>query len=194
MLLRNLLETSKKCWAKWTNQFCQATLRLGYTNMPFCQRFCGPPDIRYNMKWHWQQKKISRYLRRWLGLPRSLSSTALYDVSNTLQFSLGGIVGEFKMARTRQAILYRDSKDPKVAEARIEVQTGRKWKASQELSIAEQRLKHKEGSWTMAGSLIKSWLLPEFQVEQRKIRKTVSPVVVQNFSIIGRSFYIYWNC
>lgn len=183
MLLRNLLETSKKCWAKWTNQFCQATLRLGYTNMPFCQRFCGPPDIRYNMKWHWQQKKISRYLRRWLGLPRSLSSTALYDVSNTLQFSLRGIVGEFKMARTRQAILYRDSKDPKVAEARIEVQTGRKWKASHELWVLNN-----------GSCLIKSWLLPEFQVEQRKIRKTVSPVVVQNFSIIGRSFYIYWNC
>lgn len=61
-----------------------------------------------------------------------------------------GLVEEFKVAKTREAILYRDSKDPKVAEAGIEVQTMRKWKASHELSTIEQKLRQKTLVGTVA--------------------------------------------
>lgn len=54
------------------------------------------------------------------------------------------------MARTREAILYRDSKDPKVAETGSETRTGKKWKASHELTTEEQILT--EGANRNSGS------------------------------------------
>lgn len=38
---------------------------------------------------------------------------------------------------------YRDSSDPKVANARIQVMTGRKWRAVEAVQEAEERLRHK---------------------------------------------------
>ena len=38
---------------------------------------------------------------------------------------------------------YRDSRDPKVAAAGIEVRTGRKWSAARELQVAEARVRQK---------------------------------------------------
>ena len=37
------------------------------------------------------EKKINSYLRRWLGLPQSLSSFALYGPTNSLQVSFKGL-------------------------------------------------------------------------------------------------------
>lgn len=59
------------------------------------------------------QKKISGYLRRCIDLPRSLSSTDLYEVSNALEILFRKVVEDFKVTR-RGEILYRDSKAPKV--------------------------------------------------------------------------------
>ena len=83
------------------------------------------------MKW-----KINIYLRRWLGLPRSLIRAALYCTSNALQLSSKGLVEEFVVSRTREAMLYRNSKNLKVAAAGIEVRTGKKWSAKKELGEA----------------------------------------------------------
>ena len=47
-------------------------------------------------------------------------------------------------------MLYRDSKDPKVAAAGIEVCTGRKWSAKKEMGNAEERLKQKALVGTVA--------------------------------------------
>lgn len=47
------------------------------------------------------------------------------------------------MARTRETLQYRDSKDFKVASAGIEVRTGRKWKAVKTVEVAESRLRQK---------------------------------------------------
>ena len=72
------------------------------------------------------ERKINNYLRRWLGFPRSLSSTALYGSSNALQLPFKGLMKEFVVSQMREVMLYRDSKDPKVATAGIEVCTGKK--------------------------------------------------------------------
>ena len=71
------------------------------------------------------ERKVNNYLRRWLGFPRSLSSAALYGSSNALQRPFKGLMEEFVVSRTREVMLYRDSKDPKVVTAGIEVRTGR---------------------------------------------------------------------
>ncbi|TWW53841.1 hypothetical protein D4764_0194930 [Takifugu flavidus] len=89
------------------------------------------------------ERKISSFLRRWLGLPRSLNSAALYGTSNTLQLPFSGLTEEFKVARTREALQYRDSRDCKVSSAGIEVKTGRKWKAEKAVDVAESRLRQK---------------------------------------------------
>ncbi|KAK7889536.1 hypothetical protein WMY93_025096 [Mugilogobius chulae] len=96
------------------------------------------------------ESKVSSYLRRWLGLPRSLSSTALYGRKNKLQLPFNSLAEEFKVTRARQVLLYRDSSDSKVARAGIEVRTGRKWKAHDAVAQAEARLKHSELTGTLA--------------------------------------------
>lgn len=45
---------------------------------------------------------------------------------------------------------YRYSRDPKVAAAGIEVNTGRKWNAARELQVAEARLRQKALVGTVA--------------------------------------------
>ncbi|XP_035990671.1 uncharacterized protein LOC118562404 [Fundulus heteroclitus] len=96
------------------------------------------------------ERKISSFLRKWLGLPRSLTSAALYGTSNILQLPLSGLTEEFMVARTREALQYRDSKDGKVSAAGIEVRTGRKWKAREALELAESRLRQKALVGTVA--------------------------------------------
>ena len=88
------------------------------------------------------ERKVSKYLRRWLGLPRSLSSIALYADKLKLRLPFSSLNEEFKLSRTREVMQYRDSSDAKVAQAGIEVRTGRKWSAQQAVDMAESRLQH----------------------------------------------------
>ena len=96
------------------------------------------------------ERKISGFLRRWLGLPKSLSSAALYGKSNAIRLPFSGLVEEFKVTKTRETLMFRESKDPKVAAAGIEVRTGRRWDAEKELRSAEERLRHKQILGTVA--------------------------------------------
>ncbi|XP_029943214.1 uncharacterized protein LOC115385372 [Salarias fasciatus] len=88
------------------------------------------------------ERTISQFLRRWLGLPRSLSSIALYGHSTMLQLPISGLSEEFMVTRAREVMMYRDSADKKVATAGILVKTGRKWKAKEAVDRAEARLQH----------------------------------------------------
>ena len=96
------------------------------------------------------ERKISSYLRRWLGLPRSLTSAALYSRRNKLQLPFSSLEEEFRVSRTREALLYRDSSDTRVASAGIVVRTGRKFRAQEGLEQAESRLRHKALVGTLA--------------------------------------------
>lgn len=94
------------------------------------------------------QRKISGFLLKWLGLPRSLNSAALFGTSNILQLPFSGLTEEFKVARTREALQYRDSRDGKVSSAGIQVRTGGKWWAE---SSGDGRVRPKaEGTGTSA--------------------------------------------
>lgn len=67
----------------------------------------------------------------------------MYGASNSLHVPFSGLTEEFKVAHTREAVQYRDSKDCKVASAGIEVRTGRKWKAEKAVEVAESCLRQK---------------------------------------------------
>ncbi|CAJ1075238.1 LOW QUALITY PROTEIN: uncharacterized protein LOC109089580 [Xyrichtys novacula] len=88
------------------------------------------------------ERKVSRFLRRWLGLPRSLSSIALFGHNTKLQLPFSSPSEEFKVTRAREVLLYRDSADTKVSSAGVEVRTGRKWRAKDAVERAEARLQH----------------------------------------------------
>lgn len=90
------------------------------------------------------ERKVSSCLRRWLGLPRSLSNIALYGNTTMLRLPLKSLEEEFKVTRGREVVMYRDSNDPKVAQAGVLVRTGRKWSAQAAVLDAQARLRHKE--------------------------------------------------
>ncbi|XP_061589349.1 uncharacterized protein LOC133454644 [Cololabis saira] len=90
------------------------------------------------------ERKVSSFLRKWLGLPRSLSSIALYGRNNKLKLPFSSLMEEFMVTRAREVLLYRDSSDTKVSSAGIEVRTGRKWRAQEAVDQAESRLRHSE--------------------------------------------------
>lgn len=54
--------------------------------------------------------KVSSYLCRWLGVPRSLSSTGLYGNSSMLRLPFSSIREEF-IARAREHLQYLGLKD-----------------------------------------------------------------------------------
>ncbi|XP_028292553.1 uncharacterized protein LOC114455485 [Gouania willdenowi] len=89
------------------------------------------------------EMRVSRFLRRWLGLPRSLSSIALYGKSNKLKLPMSSLSEEFMVTRSRELLQYRESSDPKVAQAGIEVRTGRKWRAAVAVDVAESRVRQR---------------------------------------------------
>ncbi|CAJ1076455.1 uncharacterized protein LOC119791846 [Xyrichtys novacula] len=89
------------------------------------------------------ERRVSKFLRKWLGLPRSLSIIALYGKNNMLKLPISSLNEEFKVSHTREVLQYRESSDPKVSQAGIEVRTGRKWRAAEAVDAAESRLRHR---------------------------------------------------
>ncbi|XP_061778568.1 uncharacterized protein LOC133569990 [Nerophis ophidion] len=88
------------------------------------------------------ERKLNTYLRRWLGVPRSFCSIGLYSTGSKLQLPITSVVEEYKVTKTRQAMMLRDSKDERVRQAGIVVRSGIKWSASEALREAEDRLHH----------------------------------------------------
>lgn len=96
------------------------------------------------------EKSISQFLRKWLGLPSSLSSIALYGHSTKLHLPLSGLNEEYKVTRSREVMMNRDSSNAKVVAAGTLVKTGRKWQAQEAAARAEARLRHKTLVGTVA--------------------------------------------
>ena len=63
---------------------------------------------------------------------------ALYGNTNKPQLLFKSLEEEFKVTTAREVVQYRDSSDPKVAKAGIQVRTGRKWRTE-----ADARLRHR---------------------------------------------------
>ncbi len=99
------------------------------------------------------ERTISQSLRRWLGLPQSLTSVAQYGHSNKLQLPFRGLVEEFKVTRARAVMMYRDSSDIKVVSAGSQVKTGKKWQAQGAVDRVEVRLRHS----TLVGTVAIGW-------------------------------------
>ena len=90
------------------------------------------------------QNKITTALKRWLGLPRSLSQACLYSKSAKLRFPFSELTEEVKAAKARNLMTLLESEDVNIKEANISVDGGRKADTPGEIDEAKSRLRMKD--------------------------------------------------
>ena len=95
------------------------------------------------------QRQFNKYMKRWLGVPNSMTNIALHSSHTKVTLPVKFLVEEFKVTKARSFMNLRDSKYPVVKNTQPDVKTGRKWSAETVVEEAESRLKHKE----MVGSV-----------------------------------------
>ena len=134
---------------------------------------------------------INKYIKKWLGIPKSFSSVGLYSTSSKLQLPLKSVMDEYKTTKARQTMVIRNNKDPFVREAGISLRSGRKWNVDKAVDEAQARLQHKDivgtisqgrlgigcttrQSWAKAGPVEQRHLVQgeirEMQEEERLVR------------------------
>ena len=70
---------------------------------------------------------IRKFLKKWLGVPKSLTNVALYSSSTKLKLPTKSLVKEFKLGKARLFQMLHDSVNPLVKSAQPAITTGRKW-------------------------------------------------------------------
>ena len=89
------------------------------------------------------ERLVSSYARKWLGLPRCLSSIGLYG-KGVLELPISSLAEEYKCAKVRLEMMLLDSSDPFVAQAAPILATGRKWTPLEATKQAKAALKHRD--------------------------------------------------
>ncbi|XP_035862163.1 uncharacterized protein LOC118496075 [Sander lucioperca] len=89
------------------------------------------------------ERLVSSYVRKWLGLPRCLSSIGLYG-KGMLHLPISSLAEEYKCAKVRLEMMLLDSSDPFVAQAAPILATGRKWTPLAATEQAKAALRHKD--------------------------------------------------
>ena len=90
------------------------------------------------------QNHITAKLKKWLGLPKSLSVECLYTSSGKLQLPFTELQEEMKAAKARLLTTLEEADDPCVRNAGIKVDGGRKADTGQSVKEARQRLKEEQ--------------------------------------------------
>ena len=86
------------------------------------------------------EKTMSRYMRKWLGVLRSLSSVALYSRDVPCPFKIRSLSSIYKCTKTNAHLQLKLSSDPQIQHVARDTNTGTKWTAQQEAKRAEDRL------------------------------------------------------
>lgn len=89
------------------------------------------------------ERLVNAQVRKWLGLPRCLSSIGLYG-NGALSLPISSLVEEYKCAKTRVEMTLTESRDPCVRDAAPNLATGRKWKPSAAVAVAKTTLRHRD--------------------------------------------------
>ena len=87
------------------------------------------------------QRLITAKLKKWLGLPRSLSVECFYTTSGKLQLPFSDLEEEMKATKARLLTTLEESEDPCVSNAGIQVDGGRKADTAQSVKEAKEKLK-----------------------------------------------------
>ena len=90
------------------------------------------------------QRLITAKLKKWLGIPKSLSVDCLYTRSGKLQLPYTELTEEHAAAKARLFTTLRDSDDPGVKRAEVKVDGGRKANTKTSVEDAELKLRMQE--------------------------------------------------
>jgi len=90
------------------------------------------------------EQKVSVKLRKWLGVPRSFNTNALYASSFKLSLPLKSLVEEYKAGKGRLGMMLKKSRDPRIQIAAPDLNTDRKCKVEEAIREAMSRLYTKE--------------------------------------------------
>ena len=87
---------------------------------------------------------ISNFLKKWLGVPKSLTNVALYSSLTKLEQPTKSLVEEFKLDKAWLFQMLCDSVDPLVKSAQPAIITGQKCNTKYAVETTESSLKMKE--------------------------------------------------
>ena len=90
------------------------------------------------------EQRCNWYIRKWLGLPKMLTTSALYGRLSPLKLPIASITEEFKAGKIRTVMTLRYSKDEKIRNDPPEVRTGKKWSAETTTDDLVCQLEHKD--------------------------------------------------
>ena len=107
---------------------------------------CSPFTIYHDLtltRVEKMERMISSHVRKWLGVPRCLSSVALYG-QGLLQLPLSSLTEEFKCTKVRLEMTLAETKDTVIRAAAPTLVTGRKWTAKNAVQQAKSALHHSD--------------------------------------------------
>ena len=90
------------------------------------------------------QRLMTNALKRWLGLPKSLSIDCLFSKSSKLQLPYTALTEEVKVAKVRNKITLDESTDACTSNAGIVVDGGTKANTAEEIDAAKSRLRMRD--------------------------------------------------
>ena len=90
------------------------------------------------------QRLITAKLKKWLGIPKTLSVACMYTRSGKLRLPVTELAEEHAAAKARLLVMLRDSEDQGVKEAGVKVDGGRKANTQARVEDAEFKLRMQE--------------------------------------------------
>ena len=90
------------------------------------------------------QRRITTKLKKWMGIPKNLSTDCLYSKSSKLKLPFSSLNEEVKIAKVRNLATFQASNDPCIKGAHIQVDAGRKFNTAEEIDDAKSRLRIQE--------------------------------------------------
>ena len=96
-------------------------------------------DIPISIVSRWEQTTNS-YLRKWLGVGHTLSSTCLFSHTSSVALPIDSLTDTWKLEKCRLLQSYQTSQDDLIRAVQPQVRSGRAWKADVELHEAERDL------------------------------------------------------
>ena len=86
------------------------------------------------------EKRISRFIRKWLGFHPTISSLALYSKESPCPLPITSLTSLFKTTKASAQLQLRDSSDPIIASSTPNLYTGAKWRVSDAVQDADSIL------------------------------------------------------
>ena len=90
------------------------------------------------------QRWITSSLKRWLKLPKAMSTDVLYADSIKLKLPYTSLEEEVKKTKARSLVMMQQSQDECIRNADINLDAGKKWRASEAVENARSRLRLQE--------------------------------------------------